>query len=106
MRRSVMRLRQFLSPHFLLPMVLALTAAAPASALQAQQQSAHQPTMTNADLVKLVQAGVPESAIIASIHSSAAAFDLSSDGMVALHKAGVTEGELQAAIAANSATHP
>jgi hypothetical protein len=62
--------------------------------------------MTNADLVKLVQAGVPESAIIASIHSSAAAFDLSSDGIVALHKAGVTEGELQAAIAANSATHP
>jgi hypothetical protein len=101
-----MRLRPFLSPHFLLPMVLALTAAAPASALQAQQQSARQPTMTNADLVKLVQAGVPESAIIASIHSSAAAFDLSSDGIVALHKAGVTEGELQAAIAASSATHP
>jgi hypothetical protein len=87
-------------------MVLALAAAAPASALQAQQQSAHQPTMTNADLMKLVQAGVPESAIIASIHSSAPAFDLSSDGIVALHKAGVTEGELQAAIAANSATHP
>jgi hypothetical protein len=62
--------------------------------------------MTNADLVKLVQAGVPESAIIASIHSSAAAYDLSSDGIVALHKAGVTQGELEAAIAANSATHP
>jgi hypothetical protein len=87
-------------------MVLALAAAAPVSALQAPQQPAHQPTMNNADLVKLVQAGVPESAIIASIHSSAPAFDLSSDGIVALHKAGVTEGELEAAIAANSAIHP
>ena len=96
-------------PHFLsllLPVVLALASAAPSPALQAQQQPARQPTMTNADLVKLVQAGVPESAIIASIHSSAAAYDLSSDGIVALHKAGVTQGELEAAIAANSATHP
>jgi hypothetical protein len=81
---------------------LILAAAAPASAWQA----APQPTMTNADLVKLVQAGVPESAIIASIHSSAPAFDLSSDGIVALHKAGVTQGELEAAIAASSAAHP
>ena len=81
---------------------LVLAAAAPASAWQA----APQPTMTNADLVKLVQAGVPESAIIASIHSSAPAFDLSSDGIVALHKAGVTQGELEAAIAASSAAHP
>ena len=96
--------------HFVLPMVLALAAAAPASALQAHQQpaqpSAQQPAMTNADLVKLVQAGVPESAIIASIHTSAPAFDLSADGLVALHKAGVTQGELEAAIAANSASHP
>src|SRR3954452_20916695 len=104
MRRSVMRLRHFLS--LLLPMVLALAAAAPASGLQAQQQPARQPSMTNADLVKLVQAGVPESAIIASIHSSAPAYDLSSDGIVALHKAGVTQGELEAAIAANSVTLP
>jgi hypothetical protein len=92
--------------HFVLPMVLALAAAAPASALQAHQQPAQQTAMTNADLVKLVQAGVPESAIIASIHSSNPAFDLSADGLVALHKAGVTQGELEAAIAANSAAHP
>lgn len=91
--------------HFILPMVLALAAAAPAAALQAHQQPAQQPAMTNADLVKLVQAGVPESAIIASIHTSAPAFDLSADGLVALHKAGVTQDELEAAIAANSATH-
>jgi hypothetical protein len=97
-----MTLHRFLLPVLLLPMVLNLAAASPASALQTRQQ----PTMTNADLVKLVQAGVPESAIIASIHSSAPAFDLSSDGIVALHKAGVTQGELEAAIAANSAGHP
>jgi hypothetical protein len=83
-------------------MVLTFAAATHAWASQVPQQSA----MTNADLVKLVQAGVPESAIIASIRSSASAFDLSSDGIVALHKAGVTQGELEAAIAANSATHP
>jgi hypothetical protein len=88
-------------PLFLSLLFLVLAASAPASAWQAPQ-----PTMTNADLVKLVQAGVPESAIIASIHSSAAAFDLSSDGLVALHKAGVTQGELEAAIAASSAAHP
>ena len=71
--------------HFVLPMVLALAAAAPASALQAHQQPAQPPAqqsaMTNADLVKLVQAGVPESAIIASIHTCAPAFDLSADGL-------------------------
>lgn len=89
-----------------LPLVLALAAGAPTSASQTTQQPTKQPTMTNADLVKLVQAGVPESAIIASIHSSTPAFDLSSDGLVALHKAGVTQGELEAAIAANSASHP
>ena len=89
-------------PLWLSLLFLILAAAAPASAWQA----APQPTMTNADLVKLVQAGVPESAIIASIHSSAPAFDLSSDGIVALHKAGVTQGELEAAIAASSAAHP
>jgi hypothetical protein len=93
---------RFLLPLALWSMVLTFAAAAPAWALQAHQQT----TMTNTDLVKLVQAGVPESAIIASIHSSAPAFDLSSDGIVALHKAGVTQGELEAAIAASSATHP
>jgi hypothetical protein len=86
--------------RFLLPMVLSLVVV-PMAALHAQQQ-----TMTNADLVKLVQAGVPESAIIASIHSSTPNFDLSSDGLIALHKAGVTEGELQAAIAASGGAHP
>ncbi len=89
-------------PLWLSLLFLVLAATASASAWQA----APQPTMTNADLVKLVQAGVPESAIVASIHSSAPAFDLSSDGIVALHKAGVTQGELEAAIAASSAAHP
>jgi hypothetical protein len=99
---------RFLVSAFLFAVTLA--SAAPASAFQAgqqpTQQPTRQPTMTNADLVKLVQAGVPESAIIASIHSSTPAFDLSSDGIVALHKAGVTQGELEAAIAASSASHP
>ena len=105
MRPSAFRLAVLSSPltsrRYLLPVVLIL-AAVPVTALQAQQQR----FMTNADLVKLVQAGVPESAIIASIRSSTPNFDLSSDGLVALHKAGVTQGELEAAIAANPGTHP
>ena len=88
-----MRLYRFL------PLVLTFAAAV---SLQAQQQHA----MNNADLVKLVQAGVPESAIIASIHSSTPAFDLSSDGLIALHKAGLTQGELEAAIATSNAARP
>ncbi len=88
--------------RYLLLVALISAAAVPAPISQAQQQ----PSMTNADLVKLVQAGVPESAIIASIHSSASNFDLSSDGIVALHKAGLTQGELEAAIAASSSAHP
>jgi hypothetical protein len=84
-----------------LPVVLTL-AAVSSPGLMAQQQH----PMNNTDLVKLVQAGVPESAIIASIRSSAPAFDLSSDGLIALHKAGVTQGELEAAIAANNSAHP
>jgi hypothetical protein len=100
-----------MTPHRLpIPVIflaVTLATAIPASAMQASpQQPTQQPRMTNADLLKLVQAGVPESAIIASIRSSAPAFDLSSDGLVALHKAGVTQGELEAAIAANSAAHP
>jgi hypothetical protein len=97
---------RFLLPLFLLVLTLAATASAFHAGQQPTQQPIRQPTMTNADLVKLVQAGVPESAIIASIHSSTPAFDLSSDGIVALHKAGVTQGELEAAIAASSAAHP
>jgi hypothetical protein len=84
-------------------LLLVLTlAAVPAPTLMAQQQH----PMNNTDLVKLVQAGVPESAIIASIRSSTPAFDLSSDGLIALHKAGVTQGELEAAIAASNTMHP
>lgn len=85
-----------------LPMVLTLAAVASLPVVQAQQQH----PMNNADLIKLVQAGVPESAIIASIRSSASAFDLSSDGLIALHKAGVTQGELEAAITASNGAHP
>ena len=85
--------------HFL-PLVLTVAAVPPSP--MAQQQH----PMNNTDLMKLVQAGVPESAIIASIRSSTPAFDLSSDGLIALHKAGVTEGELEAAIAASNTAHP
>ena len=88
--------------HRFLPLVLAIAVAVPEMALQAQQQH----TMNNDELIKLVQAGVPESAIVGSIRSCTPAFDLSTDGLIALHKAGVTQAELEAAIAASSSAHP
>jgi hypothetical protein len=51
--------------------------------------------LTNADVVKMVNAGVPESAIITSIQSSPTKFDLSLDGLRSLHRAGVGQAILE-----------
>jgi hypothetical protein len=64
------------------------------------QQSAS--PLTNADIIKMVKAGVPESVVIASIRSGPANFDTTPDGLIALHKAGLTAGELDAMSSPNS----
>jgi len=51
--------------------------------------SGAQKPLTNPDVIRMVKAGVPESAIVTSIQSSPAKFDLSPDGLLALHRAGV-----------------
>lgn len=64
--------------------------------LHAQQG---QKPLTNSDVINMVQGGVPESVIVASIRSHPAKFDVSPDGLIALHKAGVTQDELDAMVA-------
>lgn len=56
--------------------------------LAAHGQSAGR--MTNQDVIRMVQTGLPETAIIASIQRSVPAFDLSANGVTELKRAGVS----------------
>jgi len=68
-------------------------------ALHAQQA---QKPLTNVDIINMVKAGLAESAIVATIRSNPAKYDLSPDGLIKLHAAKVTENEMQAMMAAAS----
>jgi hypothetical protein len=56
--------------------------------------------LTNSDIMKMVQGGLPESVVVASIKSHPANFDVSPDALIALHKAGATQAELDAMVSA------
>ena len=56
-------------------------------------------TLTNADVLKMVKAGVPEAAIVSSIQSSPTKFDLSANAQLTLHRAGVSQKVLDAMMA-------
>jgi RHS repeat-associated protein len=77
-------------------LTLAVLGGMPVCGTAAQEQK----PLTNADVINMVQAGVPESVVISSIKSRPANFDVSPDALIALHKAGVTQGEMGAMIAA------
>ncbi len=47
--------------------------------------------LTNADVVEMWRAGVPESTILLAIQKTAVKFDVSAEGVLALHAAGITE---------------
>ena len=64
-------------------------------------QQTHKP-LTNLDVIKMVKGGLPESVVVSTIKSGPAKFDTSPDGLIALHKAGVTPGEMDAIMAASS----
>ena len=66
------------------------------SLLMAQQ---NQKPLTNADVIKMVKGGVPESVIVSAIQTNKAKFDTSPGALIAMQKAGVTQAELDAIIA-------
>ncbi len=68
-------------------------------------QRAQKP-LTNADVVKMVHGKLPESVIVSSIRTNGGKFDTSPDALIALQKAGVTPGELDAIVAASGAPTP
>jgi len=47
--------------------------------------------LTNADVIELSRAGVPESTILLAILTKPVKFDVSTEGILALHAAGITE---------------
>lgn len=55
--------------------------------------------LTNADVIKMVKAGVPETAIVSSIQSSPTKFDLSPNAQLTLHRAGVSQKVLDTMMA-------
>ena len=67
-----------------------------------QQAASH--LLTNADVIKMVKAGVPQSTIVSSIQSSPAQFDLSPKGLGSLHRAGVNQAVLGTMQAGNGNT--
>lgn len=75
-------------------------------------QQAHKPVtktstapkaLSNLDVIKMVKGGVPESVILTTIQTRKSKFDVSPDGLIALHKAGVTQTEMDAIMAAAGA---
>jgi hypothetical protein len=78
--------------HFLTTTALALPR-------QAQVPPA---ALTNADVIKMVRAGLPESTIVAAIGASPTSFDISPDGLIAVKSAGVAQAVMEAMITAES----
>ncbi len=68
------------------------------TALTAQQKN----PLTNADVIKMVKAGMAESTIAAAIAANDTQFDLSSTGLQSLNQAGVTSKVIRAMLAAEA----
>lgn len=65
------------------------------AALKAQQA---QKPLTNADVVQMVKAGLAEPVVVATIKANPGNYDMSPDQLIALKKAGVTPGEMDAIV--------
>lgn len=66
-------------------------------AAQAPAAMAAAEKMTNANVIELVKAGLPDDTVIAKVRSGGTAFDLSTEGLIALKAAGVS-GPVMAAM--------
>jgi hypothetical protein len=69
------------------------------STLFAQQA---QKPLTNDSVITMVKGGVPESIVVSTIQTHPSKFDISPNGLIALHKAGITQPEMDAIVAAAS----
>src|ERR1043165_4820743 len=69
------------------------------SAFGVQAQTKDEGPMTNAEVIKLVKAGFKEKTIVVIIASRIPNFDLSSDRMIQMKKAGVSENIIVAMLA-------
>ncbi len=61
-----------------------------------------QEVLTNDSVIQMVKAGLPEAVVIAKIKSTATKFDLKTDSLVSLKKAGISDKVLEAMVAAGS----
>ena len=59
-------------------------------------QGADKKPLTNADVIKLVKAELPESTVLLAIQSSPHAFDTTTDGLIQLKQAGITSKVIEA----------
>jgi hypothetical protein len=62
--------------------------------------------LTNDDVITMVESGMPESVVVSAIQSRPGNFTTSTPELVRLHKAGVTENELNAMIGASNKGSP
>src|SRR5258705_12902666 len=60
----------------------------------------------NDSVIQMVKAGLPEAVVIAKIKSPSTKFDLKTDSLVSLKKAGVSDKVLEAMVAAGSGAAP
>ncbi len=67
-----------------------------------QTVRAQEETMTNGEVISLVKAGLNKTIIVNKIRTSKTAFDLSTDGLIALKKAGVSDDIVTAMLEAKS----
>jgi len=58
--------------------------------------------LNNADIINMVKTKLPESVVVQAIQSNPGKYDTSTNALISLHKAGLTENELNAMIAASS----
>lgn len=69
---------------------------APAPAPQAPSQAPSTEVLTNAEVMRMSKAGLPDSVIIGKIKSSRCRFDTSTDGLIKLKQAGLSNAVIQA----------
>jgi hypothetical protein len=82
--------------------LVALVSVSIFSLLMPADRGLAQEVLTNDSVVQMVKAGLPESVIVAKIRSTSTKFDLRTDALVTLKKAGVSDKVLEAMVAQGS----